>query len=167
MKFFFILLTTVAVLTACNETPNNAISNETNTTDTVSVPPTANLDTSSRKSAFSIEPFSNLPANVEGCACYFSSNEAAFKEGKFVYTDNANNVAFINLNGTLTQLNQKSNSLRPDKLVKLFANDQFEVKIDVLNVGQLGDTIQYKGAMTLQPKQGAPVIQFVYGECRC
>ncbi|MBI5915905.1 MAG: hypothetical protein HY842_11045 [Bacteroidetes bacterium] len=117
--------------------------------------------------ALTIDTFSTFPPEIDGCACYFSNDEAEFKSGKYIYADNYEKTAFVSLHGAMTKFEMKSDTSMGERTVKTFANDQYEVTIDMTKVGQIDETWQQKGTMTIKANSGQTISKNIYGECGC
>ncbi len=119
-------------------------------------------------SSIDIDTFSTFPSEIDGCACYFSNDETEFKNRKYIYADDYSNNAFVSINGIMTKfVLSKSDTLPDNHSIKLFSNGMYEIVVDIKQVGQIDETFQQKGTMTLKPKNGQAIIKRIYGECGC
>ena len=152
--FYFPILFTLLIF-SCGQ---NQQSNKTTTTENIS----------SKDAQISIDTFSTFPPEIDGCACYFSNDEAEFKSRKYIYADDYGNNAFVSINGVMTKfVLSKSDTLPGDRSVETFINDKYEITIDVKQIGQIDETWQKIGTIKIKPKDGKEIIKNIYGECGC
>jgi hypothetical protein len=138
----------------------------TETKSTEEVAPVENIPSADGK--ITISTFTEFPPEIDGCSCYYSANESKFKSRIYLYADNLNNSAFVSINGTMTKFGlNKNDSLSPTKSRKTFSNEKYQVKIEVEQVGESGETWQQKGIMEIKSKTGDEMKIDIYGECGC
>lgn len=167
MKNPIVLLIAAIFLFSCKDATTNVDAPETNNADSTAVATADTTDSTTAKSTLNIETFSNTPPQVKSCACYFSNDSTELSNSTYVYVDNIEKFAYVNLNGAMTQLEKQSESSKNGNLVKVFSNDQYEATLDVKPVGKKGETTAYNGRLNLKSKQGTIIIKNVTGECRC
>ncbi|MXN89720.1 hypothetical protein GR160_00635 [Flavobacterium sp. Sd200] len=115
-----------------------------------------------------IDTFSTFPAEIDGCACYYSNNETEFNNGKYIYADDYNSNAFVKLNGKMVKLLlTKSDTLPEKRSNEIFENNDYEVIINTKQTGQIDETWQSKGTITIMPKKGKAITKPIFGECGC
>ncbi|MBL7818329.1 MAG: hypothetical protein JNL70_25175 [Saprospiraceae bacterium] len=122
-----------------------------------------------------IGSFSKLPSDIDGCSCTFSDVNEKSKD-KYVYADNWEKLAFVNINGVMTKLtlkktNQKTTAPKvknvANKEVKTYGNGNYEVTVDIVKGKQVDETWAYKGTMTVKSKSGKTVVKSIKGICGC
>ena len=152
---FILLILFVQLLLSCGQ---NLQSNKTSSNESIS----------SKDSQILIDTFSTFPPEIDGCACYFSNDQTEFKNDKYIYADDYGNNAFVSIDGVMTKfVLKKSDTLPGDRSVETFVNDNYEITIDVKQVGQIDETWQKKGTIKIKPKEGKEIIKNIYGECGC
>jgi hypothetical protein len=115
-----------------------------------------------------IDTFSAFPPEINGCSCYFSANENEFKNSIYLYADDYENTSFVRINGMMTTFKLKDSKEVSEKhVIKKYDNNNFELIIDIQQVGQLDETWQQKGTLTLIKKGGKTITKNIYGECGC
>ena len=123
---------------------------------------------STLKQSILVDTFSTFPPGIDGCACYFSNSKEEFKNKSYVYVDNYQDTAFVCINGLMTKFKLvDSKEISEKHLIKRFDNDDFELIIDIKEIGQLDETWQQKGSLKLTRKGGKTIIKKIYGECGC
>jgi len=68
---------------------------------------TDELNTSAIKSIV-IDTFSKFPPEIDGCGCYFSTDEQTFKKQTYIYADDYEQTAFILINHKMTKFSLQS-----------------------------------------------------------
>jgi len=116
-----------------------------------------------------IEVIEKWPDDIEGCSCYFSRNRAEFKKSEYIYMDNYGDIAYLKINGNLERFRlAKSKSLMSsDRTEATWVNENFEFDIKTEQIGQIDETWQRKGKLTLKQKDGEIIEEDIYGECGC
>lgn len=115
-----------------------------------------------------IDTFSTFPPEIDGCSCYFSNNENEFKSNVHIYVDDYQDASFININGVLTKFKLVDSKQVSEKhLIKKYNNKDFELTIDIKQIGQIDETWLQKGTLKLTRKGGKTITKDIYGECGC
>ena len=126
------------------------------------------IDTLLNHKAISIDTFSVFPPEIDGCACYFSNNNKEFENDKYIYADDYISKAFISINGVLIQfILSKTDTLSDDHYIKTYSNKMGEIILDVKQVGQIDETWQKAGIITIRLKGSEEIVKNIYGECGC
>lgn len=167
MKNPIVLLIAALFLFSCKDATTNTNAPETTAADSTAVAKTDTDANAAVRSTLEVGTFSNTPPQVNACACYFSNDSTELITNKYVYVDNIEKYAFVVLNGTITQLEKKSETSNDVDLIKVFSNDQYEATLDVKLASKLNHNTQWKGRLSLKSKQGTIIIKNVTGECRC
>jgi hypothetical protein len=178
IKQLTIVFSLISVLIACENKSTNdkSLKNEiVQVTNVIDTPKSAEkqvstLDTTKDKRALSIDTFSVFPPEINGCACYSSNNLKEFKANKYVYANDFGENAFVSINGKMTKFKLKSVKKITDKhtiSVGISEDKQFELTIDSIETGEIDETTQDKGVLTLKSKDGNKIIKNIVGECGC
>ena len=142
------------LLWSCGQRPQ---SNTTQITESTSV----------QDVQLNIDTFSTFPPEIDGCACYFSTNETEFNNHTYIYADDYQNTAFVSINGVMTKFELSTSNNSDEHSIETFVNDEYEIIIDLKQVGQLDETWQKEGTLTITPKNGKEIVKTIYGECGC
>ncbi|WP_375563119.1 hypothetical protein ACE193_11485 [Bernardetia sp. OM2101] len=167
---FFALL-----FTACNSKKQETTSNVDSTTKTsVLEKEIVQEEEIIEKPAFSIDVFSDFPPEIDGCSCYFSKNEADFKEGsKYSYMDNYEKTAFVKIDGILVKFMQTNSEMITETHYKSTyksenAAQNYTLETDTERESQNGDeTFLYTGTLKVTNQEGKSVSESFIGECGC
>ena len=164
-------LTTLAVLTTVLFLNLNACKSDTTNKNSAATTPSTTTPTATAENKITVGTFTDFPPEIDGCSCYFSQSEADFKTKKYVYADNYENTAFININGAMVKLTRpdakSEKSLSEKHVVKTYSNNDYEVTVDINQIKQIEEVWEYKGTLTIKPKNGQTVTVNIEGECGC
>jgi hypothetical protein len=116
-----------------------------------------------------IDTFSIIPSEIDGCSCYFSNNQYEFKNHYYIYVNDFAQISFIRINGILTKFTQTEfkkidNSNTEAKAV----SKDFQLLIKVKHGQQSGDETEIQsGTIKISDKKGNKIEKTFYGECGC
>lgn len=151
--FLALLLTQFLFACGSNETKNNSLSEE---------------KLSSTQEQIIIDTFTEIPSEIVGCSCYFSNDETAFKKSKYIYADDEDENAYLSINGVMTKFALRKSEESPNnRIIKVGYNENYEITIELEQVGQIDETWQQKGKMIIKAKDGREFSKDIYGECGC
>jgi len=115
-----------------------------------------------------IDTFSEFPPEIDGCACYFSSDKKEFENKKYIYADDYGDVAFISINKKMTKFKiSKTEKIKESRMIQTWISDKYKLTIDRTQIGQVEETWQQKGTLKLETKDGKIITKNIYGECGC
>lgn len=114
-----------------------------------------------------IKIFSKLPPEIDGCACYFSTNENEFEAGNYIYADNFENIGFMSIDGKMVKFDLKELPSGEKETIKSGVSDEYDLIIKMKQVGQVDETWQQEGTIAVRKKNEAPITKIFYGECGC
>lgn len=123
--------------------------------------------------ALLMESFTTLPAEIQGCGCYFSADEEQYKRNAYVFVAGYDSVAFITLDQKKVRLKMVSSTRNPATFgdydhVEVYAGDQYKVTVDIKYKKSSGEeTWQNEGTITLETNDGQKKVQPFFGECGC
>jgi hypothetical protein len=178
IKPIVITLSIIGSLISCdykntnNNTLDKGIGQKTSTIDTAKIIDKRSLviETKEVKKALVIDTFSKFPPEISGCGCYSSNNQNEFKANKFIYANDYGENAFISINGKMTKFKlEKANKLKNNHTISIGISEdkQYTLIIDSIETGQIDETTQDKGILTLKSKDGGEVTKNIVGECGC
>jgi hypothetical protein len=122
---------------------------------------------SENESTISIDTFSEAPAEINGCSCYFSSDSIAFSQNKFIYVNNFTNVSYMSINGKMIKFSLNvSKSKLPN--LHVFESEEAEIRIEdnPIAMDAEGASIE-KGELIITPAKGKELRVKFYGTCGC
>ncbi len=158
---FLLFSLCLTVIFSCGESKNTEEipeSEKTSTTEKVA----------SNDNGFTIDTFKDFPEGVDGCSCYFSTDKTEFEKPNYVYVDDYDKHAYVSINGKMTKFTLVTADTASEKtILKVFANDQYEVTIYGKQVSQMDETWQYEGTMVVKEIDGKSISKTIYGECGC
>ena len=160
---FFALST--LIFQSCKKESVN-LSENTTLDATVTVPETAS-DTIKVDSGLKPESFP-MPAEVEGCSCYFGENKEQFENENYVYVDDYGKNAYFKLGGKIIKIPIKEDGFEPENFSKNFENADYKVSITGRKINEMDETMMFQGSMTVENiKTGEKSTSPIYGECGC
>ena len=126
------------------------------------------MDSLIEKPEFQFNSFTDFPDAIDGCSCYFSTDKTEFEKPNYVYVDDYDKHAYVSINGKMTKFTLVTADTASEKtILKVFANDQYEVTIYGKQVSQMDETWQYEGTMVVKEIDGKSISKTIYGECGC
>lgn len=114
----------------------------------------------------SIDKFTALPKEIDGCACYFYSSEKDKKEGKYICVNDFANLSFVSINGNLEKFELVKHE--DNSNIYLYINQTFDLKIEITKK-ELGseESSNIEGTITVKTKDGQELIKTFVGFCGC
>lgn len=112
-----------------------------------------------------LESFKDFPPEIDGCSCYFSTNQSDFESGVYLYMDNYFDLAFIKIDGELITFKK---TISGDSETGKWVNDNYLLSLTKTEQSTVDETIQYSGFLTLK-KDGMTILtkEGLVGECGC
>lgn len=116
-----------------------------------------------------IDTFTTVPPEIDGCSCYFSKDSLEFKKGDYVYVNDFAQTSFLRINGVLTKFTQTEfKEVNKTKTLAKAKSDKYEMTIEVFDGRQNGDETSLKtGTIKVTDKNGKTITMTFYGECGC
>lgn len=120
-----------------------------------------------------IQPFSQFPSEIDGCSCYFSYTEKAFKQRQYIIVTNLDSLAFMTIDNQQTKLKLISSGAEPNTFtnfnhVEVFGNKNYKVTIDIKYKKSIDSEVWIdEGTITITRKDGQKLLTKFYGECGC
>lgn len=113
-----------------------------------------------------LEAFSEFPPEIDGCSCYFSGNKEAFKQGNYLFMSNFDKLAFIKIDDELIRFELLEEKDEPYNTIWQDEKGRIMV-LETVEMGQMDETWQYEGVLTLM-KDNTPIYKrTIIGECGC
>lgn len=124
-------------------------------------------DSVSVTSSLRLEAFP-MPAEVEGCSCYFAENKENFESENYVYADDYGNSAYLKIDGTMIKIPMDEGDFDPSVFSKTIENKAYKVTMTGNKISELDETMMFRGQMTVENlKNGDKISTPIYGECGC
>ncbi len=115
-----------------------------------------------------IGAFSEFPEGIDGCSCYFSQHTSALESGSYIFVTDFENLGFMMLNDKMVEFKlEGTTELKDGKLMERWSNPHFNLIKKTKATGQLDETWQHTGTITIQPKNGTSIESTIVGECGC
>lgn len=117
---------------------------------------------------FTVNTFTDLPQEIDGCSCTFSEDSASYAKEKYIYANNFAKTSFIKVNGKMIRLTETEHA-NPNSVTKYKSiGDGYEVEIKakVFRTVDL-EYNEMKGTMTIKSKKGKTLTKTIYGVCGC
>ena len=118
-----------------------------------------------------IGTFKGLPPEIDGCACYFSRNQKEFDKEKYICVDNYFNTAYVIINDKKVKFKSLTSSVSTDSKdthwTKNFKSEKYHMTIEMFQIGEIDETWQQKGNITIKSDDGNQITETFYGECGC
>jgi hypothetical protein len=153
MKSIYILLCVSLLLTACGKDKSE----------------TQETKTSVKTEIFTVDTFTDLPAQIDGCSCTFSEDSVSYAENKYIYADDFVKTSFIKIDGKLIELTETEHS-DPDSLTIVSKSTgggyKVEIRATIIHTTDL-EYNEMKGTITIRNAKQKTVTKKIYGVCGC
>lgn len=120
--------------------------------------------------AVSINGFTEFPAEIDGCSCYFAATQEKFKTGEYIYVDDfGNENGFMMLDGEMRNF-KKVSSVMDDRAITtttIMESGDLQVILIYDQTNQEGETFEQKGILTINGADGSKKSVDIVGECGC
>jgi len=123
--------------------------------------------------AITIQSFSKSPTEIDGCSCYFSSTEKAFKQHQYILATNLDSLVFMTINNHPIKLKLIKSTAEPHAFtdfdhIEVFGNKDYNVTIDIKYKKSTDAEVWVdEGTITITRKDGQKLVTKFYGECGC
>ncbi|MCS6991669.1 MAG: hypothetical protein NZL95_07385 [Chitinophagales bacterium] len=157
IKPLFLYIVSMIGLLACGHRPNqagNAIQPEEKPVEAT----TLTLD---------LKAFSEIPEEIIGCSCAFSVDSSTYEDGRFLYLDDMEKIAYVNINGTLTRLLVTERHSGERNLTVRAANETYRISLEAGQLREYGEVTYLKGILTVTDAHGTAAQLSIFGTCGC
>lgn len=126
-----------------------------------------------KKSSIAINSLKSMPAEIEGCSCYFSDSKPTFKKDQYIFAANFEGVAFLSINHMLQKFKITKSGRMPRSFgdydhTDVYQNEFYTVTVNIKYIKSSGEeTWLNEGTITIVNKSGEKLITSFYGECGC
>jgi hypothetical protein len=77
----------------------------------------------------SLDPFSDLPKEIEGCACYFYLSKKDKKKEKYIFVNDFAKITFVSINGKMEKFILKEH--KEGSEIYLYSNGNYELRTKI------------------------------------
>lgn len=115
-----------------------------------------------------IAVYTEFPEEIDGCACYFSKTGPELKAGKYIFMTNYEKKAYMTLDGEMRVFDLiASKNGSGGKLEETWKNAKYDMVVTSSETGQIDETWQKTGTISIKPKDKKATVISVVGECGC
>lgn len=115
-----------------------------------------------------IAVYTEYPEAIDGCACYFSKTGPELKVGKYIFMTNYEKKAYMMLDGKMRVFDLTSSKDTKDgKLMDTWKSPNYDMVVKTSETGQIDETWQKIGTISIKPKDKEATVISVVGECGC
>ena len=129
------------------------------------------LMSSCKNDEIKIGAFNEFPSEIDGCSCYFSANQKEFKQKKYIYVDDYLDNAYLIINGKKIKFKSIKASVSANgkdvHWIKKFKSNDYQITVETFQTGEIDETSQEKGTITIKSTDGNQVVKTFVGECGC
>lgn len=163
-KHFLLGLFSLITFHSCKkEYTSDSISQTSDSTTTVSIEP-AEPEAAAK---LMLQSFP-MPAEVEGCSCYFARNQKEYENEQYVYVDDYGNNAYIKLDGHMIKIPMEEGDFDPSNFSKVLEDSEYRISMSGKKTSEQDETMMFTGQLAvLIKKENRTITTPVYGECGC
>ncbi|MFK7807990.1 MAG: hypothetical protein AB8F74_09350 [Saprospiraceae bacterium] len=154
--------------TETTETPKENTSTPAAPVESTSATDTEQKAISSANNTLTASTYTEFPTGVDRCSCRYAASKAAFEKGEWLHTYDSKITGFMTIEGKMNDLRMSQSLDRSDgSSERKFSNADFNVVVDVSQVGKVKEVVQHSGIITVTDNKGKTYTSTVYGECGC
>lgn len=159
LRHFFLLILTIVQLSSCHSDGTNSDKNSKK-----------NYILNSSK--LSIDTFTEIPQEIAGCSCFYSIDSTEFKQLKYIYVSDFNELSYMKINGKILQFKQTNQNRKEDGTLEITATcNPYKLFISVKSIsGENEQNEEYSrevGTIVIKDDKGNSVTKTLYGSCGC
>jgi len=114
----------------------------------------------------SLDAFSVLPKDIEGCSCYFYLSKKDKKEEKYIFVNDFAKIAFVSVNGKIEKFILKEHQEGTD--IYLYSNGTYDLKTKITKKESDGtEGSNEEGIITLMKGSDILFEKNFIGSCGC
>ena len=124
-----------------------------------------NNEVVSNSPKLSIVNFGFNDVNIEGCSCFLSESKQSFKNDRFIFASNRNNIAFVKINNKIIKLNLQEGTSEKE----IYSNKTITVEINlkIIEGSYKNEGAMYEGTILISTKDGQNITKKIIGSCGC
>jgi hypothetical protein len=126
------------------------------------------VDTTS--SSLGLNSFDEFPEEIDGPGCSFSVDENDYQDGRYLYVDDLDSLAFMKINGRLVRfelVEDKTPYPIENYYSKKFKNEAYDLFIELKKDHDYDEKVFLRGYMLIKPNDGPEEKKDLYGLCGC
>ncbi len=118
---------------------------------------------------FTIDTFSNIPPEIDGCSCAYSNDSIEYDSRKFIFINGYADTSFLKISGALTKFKLTDViGIDSENETAKYTNENYNMTIEMKDGKKTGDESESRtGTIKLVNKKGKTLIRKYYGECGC
>ncbi len=114
---------------------------------------------------FSVDTFTTLPGEIDGCGCYFYLSKQDEKKEKYLFVNDFASIAFISINGKVEEF--KLTEHAENSKIYLYSNGTYHLKVEITKEKDDGyESSVIEGVITVSKGNNVIRKSFV-GSCGC
>jgi hypothetical protein len=114
----------------------------------------------------SLDIFSDLPKEIEGCGCYFYLSKKDKKEEKYIFMNDFAKIAFVSINGKMEKFTLKE--YQTGSNIYLYSNGTYDLRTKITKKESDGaEGFNEEGVLTLMKGSITVVEKSFIGSCGC
>lgn len=114
---------------------------------------------------FSLDSFSNIPEEIDGCACYFYLSAQDEKMEKYIFISDFANTAFISIKKRVEKFELREH--KENSRIYLYSNGEYSLKVEIAKKENgASETSVMEGSISLSKGNNIIRKDFV-GACGC
>jgi hypothetical protein len=127
-----------------------------------------------------LDNFTDVPEEIEGCACYYSESEGKYGAAEYFFVAGFDSVAFMSINNTKLKLKLVSTGREPLSFgdydyIDVYRTEGYDVTLDIKYVEEERDSVSQEedeswytnGTITIQSGDGKREEIIFFGSCGC
>ena len=114
---------------------------------------------------FSLETFTTIPDEIDGCASYFYSSKHDQQSEKYLLVNDFANIAFITINGNLERFELKN--YQADSNIYRYSNLGYDLKLEITKKGDGGNETSILEGILILSKGKELIRKEFIGTCGC
>ena len=175
---FIAILTTALFISSCGSNNEKTIESEgtpiiENNQPQLQLISTQEDENALKTTKISLDNFTDIPEEIDGCSCYFSETAQQFKNDEYLFAANFDSIAFVSVNKKLVKLTLISTTREPDTFgdedhIDIYKSDIYTVIVAIKYRESSEDEIWWNdGTIRLESRDGQKVVKEFVGECGC
>jgi hypothetical protein len=169
-QFIYIVL---FVLTACGHAnrPDESSHVTPDSVDEVS----NSAPAASEATKLTLDDFTDVPREIEGCSCYYSRSEAKHTSSEYFFVSDFDSSGYVSIENTITKFKLVSTGREPNSFgdynhVDIFKTDHYTLTLDI-KYKKGGDEEDEgwwnEGTITIENTAGQKTRYAFFGSCGC
>lgn len=112
-----------------------------------------------------LESFTDIPQEIEGCACYFFISQEDREKLQYIFVNDWALLAFVKINGQIVKFEQQEYDEKNRVYFYIHHTDKMKVEI-TKNIAEDYESVVVEGIITIETEKGHLQQKFI-GDCGC